>query len=56
MTVVELEITPDPTPAERAAIEAAVAELLAEEATPASPWWEAGVLDAVESDEAEAPA
>ena len=39
---VELEITPEPTPDERAAIEAAVAEVRARDVVTVSPWWQAG--------------
>ncbi len=39
----ELEITPEPTPEERAAIETAVAELLTRESERPSAWWRAGV-------------
>jgi len=46
----EIEITPEPTAEERAAIEAAVAEMLDGRGTDALPveWWRAGILDAVE--------
>jgi hypothetical protein len=46
-----LEITPEPTPEERAAIEAVLAPLLADDPEPAGAWWRAGVLDAIEDDE-----
>ncbi len=45
---VTFEITPEPTPDERAAIEAALAPLLAGGTTPTSAWWRAGILEAVE--------
>jgi hypothetical protein len=43
---VELEITPEPTPDERAAIEAAVAEVLARDSTGVNPWWQDGSVAA----------
>jgi hypothetical protein len=47
------EIDPEPTPEERAAIEAAVAQVRSErECKPAS-WWEAGVRENVAGDEEE---
>ena len=39
----ELEITPEPTDGERAAIERAVAALLAASERDTSAWWRAGV-------------
>jgi len=48
----ELEITPEPSPDERAAIEPAVARLL-EHGSHASPWWQAGVLEATDELEAD---
>ena len=50
----ELEITPEPTAEERAAIEAAIAELLdgrGAEATLAAAWWRAGILEGTEDAE-----
>jgi hypothetical protein len=49
---VQLEITPEPTPEERAALELAVEHALSEEpdAAPGA-WWEAGVREAVEGDD-----
>ena len=50
----EIEITPEPTPEERAAIEAALTELLAEEALASrAAWWRAGIGDATDDDEPE---
>jgi hypothetical protein len=47
----ELEITPEPSPEERVAIEKAVSEVLAEEPKrPGGAWWRAGV-DAADEDE-----
>ena len=45
-----LEITPEPTPEERAAIEAAVAQALDGQPGGSAPaaWWEAGVREATE--------
>ena len=43
----EIEITPEPLPEERAAIEAAVASLLGNHSE-VSPWWRAGVLESTE--------
>jgi hypothetical protein len=51
VTGVELDITPEPTPEERAAIGAAVVSLLAREAPSPSAWWRAGVTECVEGDE-----
>jgi hypothetical protein len=48
---VELEITPEPSPDERAAIEAAVAALLDGNAKPQSAWWHAGLPDASDDDD-----
>ena len=48
---VDVEIHPEPSAEERAAIEEAVAELLARaQGEPAGSWWRAGLLDAVEDD------
>jgi hypothetical protein len=46
----ELEITPDPTAEERAAIEAAMAKLLYGDQKDAAPgaWWQAGILEATD--------
>jgi hypothetical protein len=49
---VDVEIHPEPSPEERAAIEAAVG-LLARQGENHSTWWHAGLLDAVEDDELE---
>ncbi len=46
-----LEITPEPSPDERAAIEAAMAEVQAGSRETAGAWWRAGLLDAVEGDD-----
>jgi hypothetical protein len=45
-----LEITPEPTAEERAAIEAAIARLLDGEQIDAVPgaWWQAGIVEATE--------
>ena len=48
----ELEITPEPSPEERVAIEAALAELAQEQAREPGPWWAAGLPEA---DEEESP-
>jgi hypothetical protein len=50
---VDVEIHPEPSAEERAAIEAAVAGLLAGQGENQSSWWRAGLLDAVEEDEPE---
>lgn len=50
--MVELEITPEPAPEERAAIEAALAGLLADEPAGRGAWWQAGVLDPDEDEPA----
>ncbi|MCC6222672.1 MAG: hypothetical protein IT201_04170 [Thermoleophilia bacterium] len=42
----EVEITPEPTPAERAAIECALAKLAP--ASGRSPWWRDGLEDALD--------
>jgi hypothetical protein len=52
---VDVEIHPEPSAEERAAIEMAVAVLLAGRGEDHSPWWHAGLLDAVENDEPELP-
>jgi hypothetical protein len=46
----ELEITPEPTAEERAAIEAAIAGLVDGEQIDAAPgaWWQAGIVEAIE--------
>jgi hypothetical protein len=49
----DIEITPEPSPSERAAIEAAVAAMATEEPTRPSAWWRAGVVDA--DDEPDGP-
>lgn len=46
----ELEITPEPTPEERAAIVAAIEALDAERARGPDAWWEAGLRENVEDD------
>jgi len=46
----EIEITPEPTPEERAAIVAALDQLATEEACGPGAWWEAGVRDNVEDE------
>ena len=51
----DLEIIPEPSPEERAAIEAAVAELRAGSHETRSAWWRAGLFDSVEDDEPELP-
>jgi hypothetical protein len=50
MSGLELEITPEPSPEERAAIELALAGRLTDEAGAASAWWRAGALEAVEDE------
>jgi hypothetical protein len=47
---VELEITPEPTPEERAAIVAAIEALDAERPRGPGAWWEAGLRENVEED------
>jgi hypothetical protein len=42
---VNLEITPEPTPEERAAIVAALEQLRAEEARGLGAWWETGLRE-----------
>jgi hypothetical protein len=51
LTPHDLEITPEPSAEERAAIEAAIAGLLAGQGENHSAWWHAGLLDAVDDDE-----
>ena len=46
-----VEITPEPSPEERAAILAAVEQLLAEEAREPDAWWQAGVRENLEPEE-----
>jgi hypothetical protein len=51
---VKVDITPEPTPEERAAVLAALERLRAEEERAPGPWWEAGLRENVEDeDEAE---
>jgi len=47
-----IEITPEPSPEERAAIVAALEELAAAEAGGLGAWWEAGLRESVDDDEA----
>jgi hypothetical protein len=47
---VNVEITPEPTPEERAAILAALAVLQAEEERGPGAWWDAGLRENVEDD------
>ena len=46
-------ITPEPTPEERAAILAALEELRAEEERGPGGWWEAGLRESVEDEDAD---
>ena len=48
-----LEITPEPTREERAAILAALEQLRAAEERGLGAWWEAGLRESVEDEEAE---
>jgi len=48
---VNVEITPEPSPEERAAILAALARLQTDEAHAPGRWWEAGLRENVEDDE-----
>lgn len=50
---VNLEITPEPTPEERAAIVAALERLGAGEECGPGAWWEAGLRESVEDEDAE---
>jgi hypothetical protein len=45
---VDVEIHPEPSLEERAAIEAAVASVLDRQSEPCSAWWRAGVREAIE--------
>lgn len=47
----DVEIHPEPSLEERAAIEAAVAEVQVGSRGAGSAWWRAGLLDAVEDDD-----
>jgi len=47
------EIDPEPSPEERAAIEAAVARVQAEQERAPGRWWEAGVAENVSDDDEE---
>jgi hypothetical protein len=47
---VNLEITPEPTPEERAAIEAALEQWQAESRRGRGRWWEAGLRESVETE------
>ena len=51
----ELEITPEPSPDERAAIEVAVAALLTDERQAPTAWWTAGLADTADDDEPDWP-
>jgi hypothetical protein len=51
---VAVQITPEPTPEEREALLRALAELDDPDSDGVSPWWEAGIREAVE-DEPEEP-
>jgi hypothetical protein len=49
---VQLDITPEPTPEERAALELVVEHALGEESDGGpGAWWRAGVLEAVEGED-----
>jgi hypothetical protein len=48
-----LEITPEPSPEEREALELALARLLSEPADTRSAWWREGMREAVASPEDE---
>jgi hypothetical protein len=50
---VKLEITPEPPPEDRQALERALARLLEEPADPRGAWWRAGVLENVTEREEE---
>jgi hypothetical protein len=50
---VQLDITPEPTPEERAAVELAVKHVLGAESDGPGAWWEAGVREAVEGEDSE---
>lgn len=47
----EIEITPEPSPEERAAIAAALEQLEADEAGRPGAWWEAGLRESVEDEQ-----
>jgi hypothetical protein len=49
---VKIEITPEPTPEERAAIVAALERVAVAEAGGLGAWWEAGLRESVDDDEA----
>jgi hypothetical protein len=51
---VQFEITPEPTPEERAALEQALAASVAGHENGASAWWEAGLRESVEEEPEEA--
>jgi hypothetical protein len=46
----QFEITPEPTPEERAAIEAALEQWQAESRRGPSRWWQAGLRESVETE------
>jgi hypothetical protein len=50
-TVVEIEITPEPSDEEREALDEALARLLQEPADPHGEWWRAGVREALSLEE-----
>jgi hypothetical protein len=49
---VNVEITPEPSPQERAAILAALEQLEAETAADPGPWWKAGLDESLEDEDA----
>jgi hypothetical protein len=50
---VELEISPEPSPEEREALERALARLLVEPDDPRSAWWREGIGENLSDQEAE---
>ena len=48
-----IEVTPEPSPDEREALERALARLLEEPAEPRSPWWREGIRESLSSPEDE---
>jgi hypothetical protein len=47
----QIEITPEPTPEERAAILAALDQLESDRTSAPGPWWEAGLRESVEDED-----
>lgn len=49
----DLEVTPDPSPDERAALERALAESVGKAADPRSAWWREGLREDMDEDQSQ---